>query len=262
MSTEIFDLGNVQIEAIVNGTGDVVVLLAGLGGEASAYDEFTPILTKAGFKTVAINLRGIAGSKGPLENITLHDLAKDVAGVIKLLGGIPVHVGGWAFGNRVARCLAEDHPHFVKTLTLLAAGGKAPPDQEALINLGKLFNTNLSNKERMEAARLSLFSPSTDAETVYKAMSGGRSWPKATAAHSKANRSTSVMDWWNGGQAPMLVIQGLDDLIAIPENGEILKRDNRERVKLINIERAGHSLVREKANQIAEEMISFFSNFQ
>ncbi|MHA2048832.1 MAG: alpha/beta fold hydrolase [Promethearchaeota archaeon] len=262
MSTEIFNLGNVQIEGIVNGTGDIIVLLAGLGGEASTYDEFTPFLNKAGYKTIAINLRGIAGSKGPLEDITLHDLANDVAGVIKSLSKNPVHVGGWAFGNRVARCLAEDHPQLVKTLTLLAAGGRATPDPEAMKNLGKLFNTNLPNKERMEAARLSLFSPSTDADTVYRAMRGGRSWPIATSAHSKANQITSVMEWWNGGTAPMLVIQGRDDLIAVPENGEILKKDNGERVTLVNIENAGHSLVREKPNQIADEMISFFSNFQ
>jgi pimeloyl-ACP methyl ester carboxylesterase len=262
MNTEIFDLENVQIEAIVSGKGEIIILLAGLGGEASTYDEFTPLLNKAGYKTVAINLRGIAGSKGPLEDITLHDLADDVAGVIKSLSKLPVHVVGWAFGNRVARCLAEDHPQIVKSVTLLAAGGRAAPDPEAMKNLGKLFNTHLSNKVRIEAAQLSLFSPSTDENTVYQAMRGGRSWPIATSAHSKANQSTPVMEWWNGGQTPMLVIQGLDDLIAVPENGEILKKDNGDRVRLVNIENAGHSLVREKPDRIAEEMITFYSNFQ
>jgi pimeloyl-ACP methyl ester carboxylesterase len=258
---EKFSLDHVEIEAIVNGSGEVIILLAGLGGEASTFDEFTPYLNNASYKTVAIDLRGIAGSKGPLDNLTLHDLASDVAGVIKLLGGTPVHVIGWAFGNRIARCLAEDHPHLVKSVTLLAAGGKIPPDPEALKNMWKFFNPKLSKKERIKSAQLSLFSPSTDSESIFKGISSGRSWPNAITAHSKANQATPIKDWWNGGQAPMLVVQGLDDLIALPENGEILKREHDERVTLINIENAGHSIVHEKPKRVAEEIISFYSKF-
>jgi pimeloyl-ACP methyl ester carboxylesterase len=196
-----FSLDDVEIEAIIDGLGEVVVLLAGLGGEASVFEEFTPFLNKAGYKTVAINLRGIAGSKGVLENLTLHDLTCDVAGVIELLGSSPIHVLGWAFGNRIARCLAEDCPHLVKTVTLLAAGGKFSPDPEALRNLQKFFNPNLSKKERLNAAQLSLFSPSTDSDTVNKAIIRGRSWPYASAAHSKANQITPIMEWWASADA-------------------------------------------------------------
>ncbi|GAG46660.1 unnamed protein product, partial [marine sediment metagenome] len=132
MSVEIFNLGNVQIEANINGTGEIIILLAAGGQDASSFASFTPLLNKAGYRTVAINRRGFAGSKGPLKNLTLHDLADDIAGVIKKLGENPVHVLGWAFGNRVARCLAEDHPHLVKSVILLAAGGEVPPEPETL----------------------------------------------------------------------------------------------------------------------------------
>jgi pimeloyl-ACP methyl ester carboxylesterase len=92
-------------------------------------------------------------------------------------------------------------------------------------------------------------------------MSRGKGWPNATAAHSKANQATPIMEWWNGGHAPMLVIQGLDDLVTLPENGEILKRDNGDRVTLINIENAAHSMVHEKPKRVAEEILSFYSKF-
>ncbi|MFW9897477.1 MAG: alpha/beta fold hydrolase, partial [Candidatus Thorarchaeota archaeon] len=128
MGSETFNLGEVQIEAIINGTGEPIILLAAGGQDASWFDNFTPLLNKAGYKTVAINRRGLAGSKGPLEDLTLHDLANDIAGVIHKLGENPVHVLGWAFGNRIARCLAEDHPYLVKTVILLAAGGQIPPE--------------------------------------------------------------------------------------------------------------------------------------
>ena len=207
-------------------------------------------------------MRGIGGSKGPLKNITLHDLANDIARVIEFIADSPVHVLGWAFGNRVTRCLAEDHPLIVKSVILLAAGGKIPPSPEALKNLTKLYNKNISNKERFEAAKLSLFSPTTDSETVNNAMKHGRSWPEAVAAHSKANQLTLLSEWWNGGQATMLVIQGLDDLIALPENGQILKNQFGERVRLINIENAGHYMHAEQPKTIANSIIAFLSDFR
>jgi len=136
--------------------------------DASIFDSFTPLLNKVGYKTVAINRRGFAGSKGPLEDLTLHDLANDIAGVLKKLGGNPVHVLGWAFGNRVARCLAEDHPQLVKSVILLAAGGEVPPEPETLKVIAILGNPNSSREEVYGALKFWLFSPSTDMETVIK----------------------------------------------------------------------------------------------
>src|SRR4051794_41857316 len=68
-------------------------------------------------------MRGVGGSRGSLDGATLHDLAGDVAGVIKAIGCGPAHLVGHAFGNRIARCLAVDQPPLVRSVTLLAAGG-------------------------------------------------------------------------------------------------------------------------------------------
>ena len=262
MSIEIFDLGDVHIEAIVNGSGEIIILLPGFGSDASSFNDFTPLLNKEGYKTVAINMRGIGASEGPLINLTLHDLANDVAGVIKNLGEKPVNVLGWAYGNRVARCLAVDHPYLVKTVILVAAGGKIPPDEETSKAFAKLWSGGLNREERLEAIKFSLFSPSTNMETVIRAMSGRKTWPEGAQAQSKANLATPLKEWWNGGQASMLVIQGIDDRMAVLENGQILKKDNEERVKLVNIEKAGHLMVYEKPKQVADEIISFLSSFR
>ncbi|MHA2006018.1 MAG: alpha/beta fold hydrolase [Promethearchaeota archaeon] len=262
MSKEIFNLGEVQLEAIINGTGETILLLAGGGQDASSFDNFTPLLNKAGYKTVAINRRGFAGSKGPLEDLTLHDLANDIAGVIRKLGEIPVHVLGWAFGNRIARCLAEDHRDLVKTVILLAAGGQIPPEPETLEKISILGNPNSSREEILEALRYWLFSPLTDIETVDQVFKGRKRWPEAQQSHEKASRATPLDDWWNGGEASMLVIQGLDDKSAVPENGEILKRENPERVKLVNLENVGHFMIYEQPQRVVDEIILFLSNFK
>ena len=97
------------------------------------------------FRLYAINPRGISGSKGNLEGLTLHDLTNDVAMVIKALVSKPVPVLGNAFGNRVARCLAADHPNLVKSLILIAAGGLHPPDSEVEKVFALMLNPRWSN---------------------------------------------------------------------------------------------------------------------
>lgn len=188
--------------------------------------------------------------------------------MIQKLEEKPVHVVGWAFGNRVARCLAEDHPNLVKTVILLAAGGRVPSKPEVSKYYAILGNPESSIEERSEALKFLYFSPSTPIETVNKVMRGPtasrevrQAHAKAGRAHGKANRATLVMDWWNAGQAPMLVIQGLEDKTAIPENGHILKKENEQRVKLVNLEDVGHFMIYEQPQKIVEEIISFLSSF-
>jgi pimeloyl-ACP methyl ester carboxylesterase len=269
MTIETFDLGDVQIEAIIGGTGETIILLARGDGSASTFNEFTPILNKNGFKTVAINRRGFGGSKGVLKNLTLHDLANDVAGVIQSLGEGPVHVLGWAFGNRIARCVAEDHPELVISVILLAAGGRVPPTPESSKYFPILGNPDSTRDEILRALKFLYFSPSTDLDTVAKAFK--RNWRnaearkmhrKASEAHGKANRATPVREWWNGGKAPILVIQGLDDQNAVPENGRILKEENGERVKLVEIEKAGHFLIYEQPEKIVDEITTFLNTIK
>lgn len=255
MSIEEFDLGEIQVEAIVNGKGEVIVLLPAGGQDGFSFNKLTPFLNKSGYKTIAINGCKIGENRSPITGSTLHDLAKQIADVIKIISETPIHVLGWAFGNRVARCLAEDHPNLVKSVILLAAGGRVPPPPETSSYFGVLRKENSSRDKRLEALKFLFFSNSTDIETVEFAFKDRKPWARTT-------QTTPLMEWWNGGQVPILVIQGLDDKTAVPENGIILKKDNEERVTLVNIENSGHFMVYERPQQVAETIISFLSSFQ
>src|SRR5215471_5351145 len=155
------EVGEAMIEFLDDGSGDTVVLIPGGGLDASYFDHFARRLAHAGFRAVAVNPRGAGESTGPLEGITLHTLAADVAGVIEALHGGPVHVLGHAFGNRVARCLAADRPDLVRSVILLAAGGLiAPPTP-----LGSAFrNAGDAKKSGPECAALGArwLSPASD----------------------------------------------------------------------------------------------------
>ena len=95
---------------VYSGGDDTVVMLPGAGWGAAALCDIPRRVAAAGYRTVAVNPRGAAGSTGPVEGVSLHDLAADVALLVEALGLSPVHILGHAGGNRVARCLASDRP--------------------------------------------------------------------------------------------------------------------------------------------------------
>jgi pimeloyl-ACP methyl ester carboxylesterase len=55
----------------------------------------------------------------------------------------------------------------------------------------------------------------------------------------------------------MLVVQGLEDGIAPPENGRDLRRLYPDRVKLVELKRAGHAMLPEQPAAIGEAFISW-----
>ena len=131
------DVGDATLECTLCGSGAPVVLLANAGCSTGYFDQLARTLVTGGFQTISINLRGVGGSSGSLDGATLHDLAGDVAGVIKAIGCGPVHLVGHAFGNRIARCLAVDQPSLVRSVTLLAAGGLIGPSTPLPVRLAR-----------------------------------------------------------------------------------------------------------------------------
>src|SRR3954454_21885800 len=111
--TELVRYNDVQIEVVIDGRGPAVVLLPSLARDSDDYDEVAEGLAAAGFLVLRPKPRGIGRSTGPMTGISLHDLARDIAEVVKKLGGGKAIVAGHAYGNWVARMTATDHPDLV-----------------------------------------------------------------------------------------------------------------------------------------------------
>src|SRR5205814_6051072 len=71
-------------------------------------------------------------------------------------------------------------------------------------------------------------------------------------------RSSDIAGWWNAGaRTPLLIIQGLQDIVAPPENGHMMKKELGDRVELIDIDGAGHALLPERPEAIAKAVVTF-----
>jgi pimeloyl-ACP methyl ester carboxylesterase len=253
--SEVLDLAGVRLELVVRGDGEPVLLLPSLGRSASDFDELMNALADAGFRAIALNPRGIGASDGPLHGITLHDLAADAARVLHARANGRAHVVGHAFGHRIACCLAVDHPGCVNRLVLLGAGGLVAPDPAARTAFKRFLTETLTTAERYEAIRTANFAPDSDASPW---MDGW--WTDVAHAQIEAARLSPSEQWWDGGAAQLLVVQGLDDKMAPPENGRMLASRLGSRVQLVEIPDAGHALLPEQPRRVAAAIIEFLSS--
>lgn len=76
--------GDATIECFSVGKGDCVVLLPGGSLSVSYLADLAETLAEAGLRAVRLNPRGAGGGTGPMEGLTLHDYAPDVAGASRI----------------------------------------------------------------------------------------------------------------------------------------------------------------------------------
>jgi pimeloyl-ACP methyl ester carboxylesterase len=252
----IVKLTDSNIQYFSQGQGEPVVLLPSGGLTVGYMEGLSQDLSEAGYRMIRINFRGSGKSTGPGEGITLHTLANDVAGVIQSLKIGPVNIAGHAFGNRVARTLAADHPELVHTVILFAAGGKVPPKPPGELALKVIFDPASSDAEVLKEMKYMVGDPA-EITMAWKMIKPSRA-PEVAGLQRTAMENTPLKDWWAPpGHMKYLVIQGTDDQIAPPENGEMLKQELGARVTLVSFPGAGHLLLVTEPKKATAAVVSF-----
>jgi pimeloyl-ACP methyl ester carboxylesterase len=252
----IVKLADSNIEYFSQGHGESIVLLP-FGGLTVGYmQELSQDLADAGYRVVRINFRGSGASTGSEKNVTLHTLADDVAGVIETLKLGKVDIAGHAFGNRVARTLAADHPELVRSVILFAAGGKVPPDPPGERALQAIFNPASTDTDILSQMKY-MVGNAVEIPMAWQAIKPCRA-PQVAGTQRTAMQNTPLKDWWAPpGEAKYLVLQGTNDQIAPPENGALLKQELGERATLVSFPGAGHLFIVTEPKKAAAAVVSF-----
>ncbi|TAL34496.1 MAG: alpha/beta hydrolase [Spirochaetes bacterium] len=249
------EYGGIVVRYYERGTGDTVVLIPSLGRSESDFNELAGTLSASGFRTVAVELRGVSAGSGLFAKLTHHDYANDAAAVIRNIGADgKVHVVGHAFGNRIARTLASDHPGTVRSLILIAAGGYVPIPDDIRKAMYICFFNFLPDRVRGKYIRKAFFAPGA-ADIPEYWVSGWyfrAAWPQ-----SRATLATPREEWWAGGNAPILVLQGANDAIAPAENADAMKREFGDRVSVVRVPTVGHAMLPERPDLIAKSIVSY-----
>lgn len=252
VNAQIITNGPAHLYVTVRGKGETVVLLPSLGRSVRDFDRLSERLAARNFRVVLPEPRGIGQSTGPTDKLTLHELADDISTIIKAVSKEPVTIVGHAFGNRLARVVATDHPELVKRVVLIAAGGLQPLRPEIRQALEKCFNDQLPREQRLAAIKTAFFADGND-PAVWET-----GWYKDVAQYqSAANAATPIKDWWAAGKAKVLVLQGVQDAVAVRENADLLAKEFGNRIKVIDVPKAGHALLPEQPEFIADAILDF-----
>jgi pimeloyl-ACP methyl ester carboxylesterase len=240
----------IVVEVLLRGKGPLVVLLPSLGRGASDFDDLAARIAAAGFRTAAINPRGIGESKGQAAR-TLADYARDVFEVIKAVAGEapiqPAVLIGHAFGNRLARAVASQYPQAVSNLILLAAGGQVAIPPAVAKALYDVFDTSLSPEAHIDAVKTAFFAPGNDPQ-VWR-----NGWHGAVAMQQQNALRGSPPDLWSdGGRATIYIIQAAQDAVAPPTNAEALRSAHPDRVDIAILQNAGHAMLPEQPGELAK----------
>ena len=244
--------GPATLRVTIRGQGDPIVFIPSRGRGAEDFDDLSKRLVQAGYQAILPDPRGIGGSRGPLEEITYHDLAADVAATIRSLVGRSAIVVGHAFGGRVARTLASDHPSLVKQLILLGVAGGVARSPEITDATNRVFDGALPKEDRLPAIRRAFLASGSDP----------RIWEdgwhfSAAKAQRASDARTPLKEWWAGGSTPILVLQGTEDVVTVPENAKKLASEFPERVTVVEIPNAGHAMLPEQPERIAAAILAY-----
>jgi pimeloyl-ACP methyl ester carboxylesterase len=242
---------DIAIEVIVDGQGPGIVLLPSLARDSEDYDVVAAGLAAAGYRVLRPQPRGIGRSKGPMRNVSLHDFARDIAEVVKQLGGGRSVLVGHAYGNWVARMTAVDHPQLVRGVVIAAAAAKqyAP---ELTVAVTKAGDPAVADAERLAALRFAFFAPGNDA-TVW--LTGWH--PEIRDGQRAAAAAVKQDEWWSGGSAPLLDLQAADDPFKPASKRNELKDEFGERVTVTVIPNASHALFPEQPKAVVAALVAW-----
>jgi pimeloyl-ACP methyl ester carboxylesterase len=111
----------IRLHVAEAGSGPLVLLLHGFPEFWLAWRSQFTALTEAGYRTVAVDLRGYGDSDKPPRGYDGWTLAGDIAGLVKALGEAKAHVVGHAAGGLIAWTVGTLHPRLVRSVSVLAA---------------------------------------------------------------------------------------------------------------------------------------------
>lgn len=257
---DLISIGNHEFELMRWSSDEPVgLLLPGAMGGIRGYTELGTRLASLGVPLVGMNPRGCGKSSGPLQGVTAHELVQDVIAVVSTVVALPALLVGHAGGNRLVRMAANLRPELFVGVVLLAAGGSVGPDRQAREEMLRLVSGDYSDDaERLSLAQSAFFAPTSTIPDGYGLQPDLS--PAFARAFATAIQAVKGDDLVGGGQSQMLIIQGRQDRIAPIANGHELGAAYPDRVKVVDLDDAGHALPVEQPHKIATLIAEFARN--
>jgi pimeloyl-ACP methyl ester carboxylesterase len=243
------EANGITIEYDVQGAGDPLLLVMGLGGQLTDWPQpVVDMFVARGFRVIRFDNRDIGlstefdweppsmarnvlamAARRPVQaGYTILDMAADAAGVLAALSIEAAHVVGMSMGGMIAQQLAISHPSTVRSLTsIMSNTGDRKRGGISKRLLPKLARRPEPTRENAVDESVRLFrmisGPAFDAVEHRRlaTLNLHRSFrPQGTARQAAAiAASPDRTAGLRGVAAPTLVVHGLRDPLVLPSGG-------------------------------------------
>lgn len=220
-------VGGARLEVAVEGEGQPILLVMGIGASLKLWRPFVKALVPMGYQTITFDLPGAGGSAPVWPPLRMRGLADLACGVLDRLSIPRAHVLGYSFGGAVAQEMAYRQPDRVDRLVLAATIpglGSLPGRPTALIHM----TTPMRYWSPRYAAKIagSLYGGAARNNPLRPAVlvSGHPDRPSILGYVGQLSAITgwTSLPWLHRIPQPTLVLTGDDDPIIPTINGRLL----------------------------------------
>ena len=248
----------------VRGYGDPVLLLPGLGSDASTWVPFVAEFNR--YRVVLVENRGAGRSAKPPGPYTTELMAEDAAALMMHLGLERAHVIGKSMGGMIAQFLAARYPDHVRSLVLASTVMLHDEYGKELLGLGRLVAGTAGMPAVYRQAFLLSYSREycsknrgrlAEVEALLKEMDPAEA-VRGYQAQSMACETHDATRVANRIKCPALVLAGAEDLITPPQASRDLAAAI-PRAELVILPRGGHGVWREfpaDVNAVVREFLA------
>jgi len=249
-----------ELSCRVEGTGPVVVLLHGVGGNHTIWNEVVPGLAKE-FTVLAPDLRGHGRSRAPADShFTFAEMMGDVLRLLDDRGVTTAHLVGVSGGALLALRITLDHPEKVRSLTMVS--GAAYTDAHTRSVAQRWAETYAKEGTDRFALRLlkDLYYPDwveanldfADAvreQVKHQDFGAAVRWAVSMGSFDERNRVASVA-------RPTLIVQAMNDEVVDASHGRIL-RQSIPGAQIRILTETGHLVPVERPKELLDALAAF-----
>ena len=242
------ELQDVKMYYEIQGEGEPVILIAGIGANHRFWKNVLPLLD--GYKLITMDNRGV-GETTYQGDIQIDILADDVVHLMDYLGIPKAHIIGWSMGSQVSQSLAIRYPERLQSLTLISTY-PFRPHRTAYFMFG-MAQAAVDGRCSMDQVNMVLNSFCYPETTYTELVKQGKTMPVPKRPEDPKEVLKQMLSMNNFDtterakeiKAPSLVIHGGADIMVEPILGRHIGHTIPD-CTYMEVEGEGHILVPEK----------------
>jgi aminoacrylate hydrolase len=256
-------LPDADIHYEIRGSGDPVLLVAGLGGAASYWNPNVAAFAER-YRVILHDHRGTGQSSKSEVPYSVELMADDLLRLMDSLGIEKAHLVGHSTGGAIGIVLGAIAPDRIASLTLYATWAVLDAQMEQCLALRQRILLTMGEAEYHRATPLFLYAPYyTRDNKVGIAEEVQASIVASPPASIMSGRVTGIMafdglQYLGRIRCPTAVLVANDDILTPPYSSELIA-SRIAGAELIKLPRGGHALSRAEPAQFNEIVLGFLA---